>query len=164
MPEPDKQKSKGKRLAGLGEDDDDPLATDELGRDPQDMERERKKTAEEVRMEEELAAEVGRFHLKRTLSTTSLKSEQQPTTPPPTEQVPNIFSPSQISRQMSQPDKEPETPAKKRKGSSDADVKSPSVPSRGLSFGIGLSGGTEGISFGGSLGGPLVTMEEEEEL
>jgi hypothetical protein len=97
--ETSKQESKGMHLASLGEDDDDPLETDELGRDPQDMERERRKTAEEVRVEDELADRIGRFHLKRSLSTTSFKSEEQRTTPPPAESASNVLSPSRSSRQ-----------------------------------------------------------------
>jgi len=130
---------------------------DELGRDLRDMERERKKTVEEVRMEEELAAEISRVKLKRSHSNSSLKSEN-PETPPAVETVSNPFSPISQTGRSSTADKEPETPAKKRKGSMDADLKSP--PSRGLSF-EGLSGGNES-AFGGPLGAPLVIMEEEE--
>ncbi|KAF8242846.1 hypothetical protein K440DRAFT_563963 [Wilcoxina mikolae CBS 423.85] len=159
IPEPSKRKPNGKLISGLNDDDDDPLVPDELGRDLRDMERERKKTAEEVRMEEELAAEISRVKLKRSHSSSSLKSEN-PETPPAAETVSNPFSPISQTGRSSTADKEPETPAKKRKGSMDADLKSPSIPSRGLSFG-GLSGGNEG-AFGGPLGAPLVIMEEEE--
>ena len=54
---------------------------DELNRDPRDIARERMKTEEEVRMEDQLAAQISRVKLKRSHSTTSLKSEG-PETPP----------------------------------------------------------------------------------
>jgi hypothetical protein len=157
-------KANGKRLNGFSEDDDLPLMTDELGRDPQDMERERTKTAEEVRMEEELSAQINRVKLKRSHSTTSLKSNGEPETPPETTNVPipNIFSPPNLN--VPAADKEPETPAKKRKPTAENNVKSPAAPSRGLGFGGPPERG--GPGFGGFLDpqAPLVSMMEEEEL
>jgi hypothetical protein len=162
--ETDERKSNGKRLNGFTEDDDLPLVTDELGRDPQDMERERKKTAEEVRMEEELSAQINRVKLKRSHSNTSLKSNSSETPPIANEALPNIFSPPRLpaaAATATATGKEPETPAKKRKGSSENGVKSPSAPSRGLGFGGPPERG--GPGFGGFLdSAPLVSMEEEE--
>lgn len=159
LPEPTKNKSNGKRLNALNEDDD-PLMGDELNRDPRDIARERMKTEEEVRMEDQLAAQISRVKLKRSHSTTSLKSEG-PETPPaqPTDTIPSIFSPTAFTSGCLA-DKEPETPAKKRKGSGDSDVKSPNIPARGLNFGGPPERG--GYGFGGLLGAPLVAMEEEE--
>ncbi|KAA8905054.1 hypothetical protein FN846DRAFT_11638 [Sphaerosporella brunnea] len=152
------KKSNGKRLNGYSEDDD-PLITDELGRDPQDMDRERKKTAEEVRMEEELAAQINRVKLKRSHSNTSLKDDDPETPPANGDALPNIFSPPRL--QLPKVDTEPETPAKKRKGSSEGDQSS-AVPSRGLNFGGPPERG--GPGFGGFLDSSvqLVAMEEEE--
>lgn len=150
-----------KHVNGLDNDQDDALAMDELGRDPRDMSREIEKSAEDVRLEEELAARVSRVKLKRSHSNSSLtksaspeKDEDTPA-PPPT----NPFLPASgfLSEPLAVP-KEPETPAKKRKGSSDT-VKSPVVPARGL-FGSPPERG-EGSGFGGMLG---TAMDEEEEL
>lgn len=159
LPQPTKNKSNGKRLNGFSEDDD-PLLGDELNRDPRDMAREHMKTEEEVRMEDQLAAQISRVKLKRSHSITSLKSDG-PETPPaqPTDTIPSIFSPTAFTPGRL-PDKEPETPAKKRKGSGDSDVKSPTAPTRGLNFGGPPERGGHG--FGGLLGAPLVAMEEEE--
>jgi hypothetical protein len=157
------KKANGKRLNGSSEDDDLPLMTDELGRDPQDMERERKKTAEEVRMEEELAAQINRVKLKRSHSSSSLKSNGDPETPPETSApIPNIFSPPNLN--VPATETEPDTPAKKRKSTVENNVKSPSTPSRGLGFGGPPERG--GPGFGGFLDSqaPLVSMMEEEEL
>ncbi|CCX08748.1 hypothetical protein FPQ18DRAFT_61957 [Pyronema domesticum] len=130
-------------------DEDERLMGDELGRDPNDMARERNKTAEDVRMEEELAAEISKIGIKKRSRN---DEDEDPETPPevPTP-VNNMFSPPNL---LNPPvaGKEPETPAKKRKGSGGQDVKSPAMqPTRGLGFG--------GES---SFGGPLVAMEEEE--
>lgn len=158
LPEPVKDKSNGKRLNGYN-DDDDPLMGDDLNRDPQDMARERMKTEEEVRMEDQLAAQISRVKLKRSHSISSLKSEG-PETPPaqPTDTIPSIFSPTAFTPGRL-PDKEPETPAKKRKNSGD-EAKSPTAPTRGLNFGGPPERG--GPGFGGLLSAPLVAMEEEE--
>ena len=157
------QKSNGvnKHVDAIDEDDDH-LDMDDLGRDSRDMDREIHKTAEDVRLEEELAARVSRVKLKRSHSNTSLKSASPESAPE--ESAPaaptNPFLPASAGF-LAEPvvPKEPETPAKKRKGSSD-EAKTPSGPSRGL-FGPGQNESGAASGFGGFLG---TAMEEEEEL
>jgi hypothetical protein len=163
-----KSDSNGKRTNGLvNEDLLESLNGDDLNRDARDNEREQMKTEEEVRMEEDLAGEVSKMRLKRSHSTTSLQEKAaNPETPPASADQPqsNIFStPGGPSNGLAAKKTEPETPAKKRRGSNDLDVKSPQAgPVRGLGFGGDL--GNIPPAFGGPLGQPSSSAMEEEEL
>lgn len=155
---------KGSSRKIIQEDDDEPWNGDSLNRDDKDMERERMKTAEEVRIEEELAAEVNRIKLKRTHSTTSLKPPPTGNSTPPGN-TPQLGAPSFTASTPKAANKaEPETPAKRRRGSQDADVKSPppAVPSRGIGFAPPEE--TPQYSFGGFLSGGTSNAMDEEEL
>jgi len=163
------KKSNGGGAPGLGgenDNDNDSLTSDELNRDPQDMDRERKKSAEDVRMEEELAAEISRVKLKRSHSTTSLHGKSDsPATPPSSNSFAGamtMFKPSSQISGGAATLKEPETPAKKRRGSSDADVKSPSAhgPARGLSYGGPAERGEP--RYEEMVGVPTAIMDEDE--
>jgi hypothetical protein len=153
----------GKKATGLGgEIDDDRLVGDDFNRDAKDMERERTKTVEEVRIEEELAAEISRVKLKRSHSSSSLDGDREKEdTPPSTTYNPFNAPQSTTTADSSNKNaKEPQTPAKKRRGSGDEDVKSPTFPpTRGLNFGSSPIKTMNG--FGCSLA-PPISMDEEE--
>lgn len=155
------QRKDRRRIRGLDEDDDDDrLMGDELGRDRKDLNRELGKTEEDVRIEEELAGKIDRIKLKRTHSTTSLKGESSGPTTPPTDQAQAAISQAPVAPKQL----EPETPAKKRRGSNDADVKSPPLPSTsGMQSlqGVSSFGGPPERGFGGFIDNSSAMDEEE---
>jgi len=155
------QRKARRRITGLDEnDDDDRLMGDELGRDSKDLNRELGKTEEDVRIEEELAGKIDRIKLKRSHSNTSLKDGTSgPTTPPTDQTQASIPQTSSAPKQL-----EPETPAKKRRGSQDADVKSPPLPAASAMQsmqGMSSFGGPPERGFGGYLDNSSAMDEEE---
>lgn len=156
------QRKARRRITGLDDDyDDERLNGDELGRDPKDLHRELNKTEEDVRLEKELAEKIDRIKLKRSHSNSSLKKESSgPTTPPTDQAQASISQTTQGSKQL-----EPETPAKKRRGSNDADVKSPALAPATSSMqphpGMSNFGGPPERGFGGYLNSTTAMDEEE---
>ncbi|KAH0604277.1 uncharacterized protein H6S33_006654 [Morchella sextelata] len=173
----------GKFIPGIHErDDGELLMGDDLSRDARDAIRERMKTEEEVRLEEELVGRVGRIKLKRSHSTSSLQgdgSKSKDATPPPVvgDGNSNNFATTPGNNHLAPEaaNTEAETPLKKRRGSGDIDVKSPNLAAnnaaamgRGVGFGhntppitsmtAGYGGGK--MEFGGLLSSGM-EMEEE---
>ncbi|TGZ81385.1 hypothetical protein EX30DRAFT_371395 [Ascodesmis nigricans] len=166
---PSAKRKNRRRVTGIDDDDDDDrLNADELGRDMKDLARELNKTEEEVRMEEELSANIERIKLKRSHSNTSLKDEANGATPPPIKTSQGLTAPNAGDKSK---ELEPKTPAKKRRGSQDADVKSPLPPTLPSSTamqslqGMSSFGGPPERGFGGFLNNSLSNgMDDEEEL